>query len=142
MSTMAGSSSISLSSAMRCTASSKVPRTLSVSAATRSMTGGGESGAQGVAATLKHYVGNESEIERTTISSEIDEVALREIYLRPFEDAVKKAGLWAIMSSYNRLNGTYTAENAWLLTQVLRGEWGYDGVVMSDWFGSRSTAIS
>lgn len=95
---------------------------------------------EGVAATVKHFVGNESEIERTTISSEVDEVALREIYLRPFEDAVKKADVWAIMSSYNRLNGTYTAENAWLLTQVLRGEWGYDGVVMSDWFGSRSTA--
>ena len=95
---------------------------------------------KGVAASPKHFVGNESEIERTTISSDIDERTMRELYLRPFEDAVKKAGTWAIMSSYNRLNGTYTAENEWLLTEVLRKEWGYDGIVMSDWFGSRSTA--
>ncbi|APO87321.1 glycoside hydrolase family 3 protein [Marivivens sp. JLT3646] len=95
---------------------------------------------KGVAASPKHFAGNESEIERTTISSDIDERTMRELYLRPFEDAVKKAGTWAIMSSYNRLNGTYTAENEWLLTDVLRKEWGYDGIVMSDWFGSRSTA--
>ena len=96
--------------------------------------------AKGVSATVKHFAGNESEVERTTINSEIDERSLREVYLRPFEEAVKKAGTWAVMSSYNKLNGTYTAENSWLLTDVLRGDWGYDGVVMSDWFGSRSTA--
>ena len=95
---------------------------------------------KGISATIKHFAGNESEIERTTISSEIDERSLREIYLRPFEDAVKKAGTWGIMSSYNKINGTYAAENHWLLTEVLRGEWGYDGIVMSDWFGSRTTA--
>lgn len=95
---------------------------------------------QQVAATIKHFVGNESEIERTTISSEIDERTMRELYLIPFEWAVKKAGTWAIMSSYNKLNGTYTSENPWLLGQVLRVEWKYDGVVMSDWFGSHSTA--
>lgn len=95
---------------------------------------------QGIGATIKHFAGNESEIERTTISSEIDERALREIYLIPFEWAVKKAGTWGIMSSYNRLNGTYTSEHNWLLTTVLRDEWGYDGIVMSDWFGSHSTA--
>ena len=94
----------------------------------------------GISATIKHFVGNESEIERTTMSSDVDERTLREIYLVPFEAAVKKAGTWAIMSSYNKLNGTYTAENKWLLTDVLRGDWGFDGVVMSDWFGSRSTA--
>ena len=92
-----------------------------------------------VSATIKHFVGNESEIERTTISSEIDERTMREIYLRPFEDAVKKAGTWGIMSSYNKLNGTFAAENHWLLTKVLREDWGYDGIVMSDWFGSRTT---
>ncbi len=97
---------------------------------------------QGVSATLKHFVGNESEIERTTISSEIDERSLRETYLRPFEDAVKKANAWGIMSSYNQLNGVYTSENDWLLTAVLRQDWGYDGIVMSDWFGSHSTAES
>ena len=93
----------------------------------------------GIAATIKHFAGNESEIERTTISSEIDERTLREVYLIPFEWAVKKAGTWGVMSSYNKLNGTYTSENEWLLTTVLRREWGYDGVVMSDWFGSHST---
>lgn len=96
--------------------------------------------AKGVAATVKHFAGNESEIERTTIDSRIDERSLREIYLRPFEAAVKEAGAWGIMSSYNKLNGTYAAENHWLLTRVLREDWGYDGIVMSDWFGSRTTA--
>lgn len=95
---------------------------------------------QGVAATVKHFVGNESEIERTTMSSEIDERTLREVYLLPFEWAVKRAGTWGIMSSYNRLNGTFTSEDPWLLTQVLRREWHFDGVVMSDWFGSHATA--
>lgn len=95
---------------------------------------------QGIGATIKHFAGNESEIERTTISSEIDERSLREIYLVPFEWAVKKAGTWGVMSSYNKLNGTFTSEHNWLLTTVLRDEWGYDGIVMSDWFGSHSTA--
>ena len=96
--------------------------------------------ALGVAATPKHFVGNESEIQRTTMSSEIDERTLREVYLVPFGAVVKRAGAWAVMSSYNKLNGTYTAEHRWLLTEVLRDEWGFDGTVMSDWFGSRSTA--
>lgn len=97
---------------------------------------------QGIAPTIKHFAGNESEIERTTIDSQIDERSLREVYLRPFEAAVKDAQAWGIMSSYNKLNGTYTAENKWLLTDVLRGEWGFDGVVVSDWFGSRTTAAT
>lgn len=97
---------------------------------------------RGVAATIKHFAGNESEIERQTMSSDIGERALREIYLPPFEQAVKKAGVMAIMSSYNRLNGTYTSEHPWLLTKVLREEWGFDGIVMSDWFGSHSTAAT
>ena len=95
---------------------------------------------EGISATIKHFAGNESEIQRTTMSSQIDERSLRETYLIPFEMAVKEGGTWGIMSSYNKLNGTYTAENHWLLTEVLRGDWGYDGLVMSDWFGSRSTA--
>ncbi|UHS63158.1 glycoside hydrolase family 3 C-terminal domain-containing protein [Agrobacterium vaccinii] len=97
---------------------------------------------KGVAATIKHFVGNESEIERQTMSSDIDERSLRELYLLPFEQAVKKAGVMAVMSSYNRLNGTYTSEHEWLLSQVLRKEWGFDGIVMSDWFGSHSTAAT
>ncbi|WP_434734171.1 glycoside hydrolase family 3 C-terminal domain-containing protein (plasmid) [Rhizobium sp. YTUHZ044] len=95
---------------------------------------------EGIAATIKHFVGNESEIERQTMSSDIDERTLREIYLPPFEQAVRRAGVMAVMSSYNRLNGTYTSEHHWLLTKVLREEWGFDGIVMSDWFGSHSTA--
>ncbi|MGY5803929.1 glycoside hydrolase family 3 C-terminal domain-containing protein [Rhizobium sp. LEGMi12c] len=97
---------------------------------------------QGIAATIKHFAGNESEIERQTMSSDIDERALREIYLPPFEQAVKRAGVMAVMSSYNRLNGTYTSEHPWLLTKVLREEWGFNGIVMSDWFGSHSTAAT
>jgi beta-glucosidase len=95
---------------------------------------------EGISATIKHFAGNESEIQRTTMSSQIDERSLRETYLVPFEMAVKEGGTWGIMSSYNKVNGTYAAENHWLLTEVLRGDWGYDGLVMSDWFGSRSTA--
>jgi beta-glucosidase len=97
---------------------------------------------QGIGATIKHFAGNESEIQRTTMSSDVDERTLREIYLVPFEAAVKRAKTWAVMSSYNRLNGTYTSEHGWLLNTVLRGDWGFDGVVMSDWFGSHSTAPS
>jgi beta-glucosidase len=95
---------------------------------------------QGIGATIKHFAGNESEIQRTTMSSDVDERSLREVYLVPFEAAVKRAKTWAVMSSYNRLNGTYTSEHGWLLNTVLRGDWGFDGVVMSDWFGSHSTA--
>ncbi|KER69965.1 beta-glucosidase [Burkholderia cepacia] len=94
---------------------------------------------QKVAASIKHFAGNESEIDRQTMSSDIDERTLREIYLQPFERAVKDAGVMAIMASYNRLNGVYTSENGWLLTTVLRDGWGFDGVVMSDWFGSHTT---
>lgn len=94
----------------------------------------------GVGATVKHFVGNESEIQRTTMSSDIDDRALHEIYLPPFEAAVKTAGAYAVMSSYNRLNGTFTSEHKTLLTDLLKDEWGFSGVVMSDWFGSHSTA--
>lgn len=96
---------------------------------------------RGVSATLKHFVGNESEFERMTISSEISERALRELYLLPFEAAVK-AGVWAVMCSYNKLGGTYASENKRLLTEILRDEWGFDGLVMSDWFATHSTAPS
>ena len=95
---------------------------------------------KGVAATIKHFAGNESEFERTTISSEIDERALREIYLPPFEAAVRRAGVWAVMTAYNKVNGTFASEHRRLLTEILRGQWGFDGLVMSDWFGSHSTA--
>ena len=70
--------------------------------------------------------------------SVVDERTLREIYLAGFEKAVKEAEPWTLMASYNRINGTYASENKWLLTDVLRDEWGFDGVVMSDW-GAVST---
>ena len=97
---------------------------------------------RGVATTPKHFVANDSEFERNTIDSQVDERTLRELYLVPFEYAVAEGGTWGIMSAYNRLNGTFCSENEWLLTQVLREEWGFDGFVISDWFAARSTAGS
>jgi len=96
----------------------------------------------GVAATVKHFVANDSEFERMTISSEVGERALREIYLPPFEAAITEAKSWAIMSAYNRINGTYAAEHSPLLRGVLKGEWEFDGLVMSDWWGTKSTVES
>ena len=94
---------------------------------------------RGVATTAKHFVGNDSEFERNSIDTQVDERTLRELYLVPFEHAVKDGGSWGIMSAYNRLNGTFCADNHWLLTTVLREEWGFDGFVVTDWFGARST---
>lgn len=87
----------------------------------------------GVGASLKHFAANSQETRRMTVSSVVDERALREVYLTAFEKAVKRARPWTVMNAYNRLNGTYCSENAWLQTQVLRREWGYDGIVVSDW---------
>jgi beta-glucosidase len=92
-----------------------------------------------VASCIKHFIANDTEFERNTISSEVDERTLREAYLIPFEDAVD-AGVRSVMSSYNRLNGTFAGEHPWLLTTVLRDEWDFDGVVVSDWLGTHSTA--
>lgn len=97
---------------------------------------------RGVAATAKHLVANESEFERTTISSRVDERSLRELYLVPFEIAVREAGLLAVMTSYNRVNGVYCSEDRALLTDWLRREAGFDGVVMTDWFAVGSTVDS
>ena len=94
---------------------------------------------KGVGATVKHFVGNDSEFERMTISSEIGERPLREIYLVPFEAAVKEAGTWALMTAYNKVNGTYAAENPRLIRDILKGEWAFDGLVMSDWTGTHTT---
>ena len=97
---------------------------------------------QGVGAALKHFACNDSEFERNSISAEVGERALREIYLRPFEQAVREARPWSVMASYNRVNGTFAGENPYLLTEILRGEWGFEGIVMSDWFGTKSTAAA
>ena len=97
---------------------------------------------KGVSATPKHFVGNESEFERDSISSEIPERALRELYLRPFEMVVKEARPWAIMTGYNRLGGIFCSEHVRLLEQILRREWGFDGLVVSDWGGTHSAGAS
>jgi beta-glucosidase len=94
---------------------------------------------RGVGACIKHFACNDQEHERMTISAEPDERALRELYLVPFEAAVREADPWAVMSAYNRLHGTYCAEHPWLLGDLLRGEWGFGGLVMSDWFGMHGT---
>lgn len=88
-----------------------------------------------VAVTVKHFVCNDTEVDRMTVDVNVDERTLRELYLRPFEMAVKDGGAWGIMSAYNRVNGEYAAQNRRLLTDVLRDEWGFDGFVVSDWFG-------
>jgi beta-glucosidase len=95
---------------------------------------------QGVGATVKHFIGNESEYQRTTISSDIDERALREIYMPPFEAAIKRGRTWALMTSNNKLSGAYVSERADIVNGMLKREWGFDGVVMSDWGGTHATA--
>ena len=86
-----------------------------------------------VGACIKHFAANNQESRRMSISSEVDERTLREIYLAAFEDAVKEAKPWAVMCSYNQVNGTFASENRWLLHDVLKEEWKYDGLVVTDW---------
>lgn len=88
---------------------------------------------QGVGAALKHFAANNAEFDRMRSSSDIDPRPLREIYLRAFQRVVTDAAPWTVMCSYNKINGVYASQNRWLLTEVLRGEWGFDGVVVSDW---------
>ena len=93
----------------------------------------------GVAACVKHLVANDTEHDRFEISSEPDERTLREVSLLPFEHALRLAGGWSTMAAYNRLHGIHCSEHERLLTTILRDEWGWDGVVISDWFATRST---
>lgn len=88
---------------------------------------------RGVGASLKHFAANNQEHQRHFVSARVDERTLREIYLFAFERVVAAADPWSVMCSYNRLNGVHTSEDPWLLTEVLRKEWGYQGVVVSDW---------
>ena len=88
---------------------------------------------QGIVATVKHYAANSQETERGTINEIIDERALRENYLPAFQAAVEEGHAWAVMNAYNRVNGLYCTANGWLNNTVLKGEWGFPGVLMSDW---------
>ncbi|KAM0441294.1 hypothetical protein ACHAPT_000603 [Fusarium lateritium] len=97
---------------------------------------------KGVAATIKHFVGNEQETNRLTIDTLVTERPLRELYLRPFEIAIREANPWAVMSSYNLINGVHADLNKHTLKDILRGEWGYDGTVVSDWGGVNSSVES
>ncbi|MET0902346.1 MAG: glycoside hydrolase family 3 C-terminal domain-containing protein [Acidimicrobiales bacterium] len=93
---------------------------------------------RGVACAVKHFVCNDQETDRMEIDVVVDERTRREIYLPPFEAAVRQAGVWSVMAAYNRIDGCHCSEHAGLLTDLLRREWGFDGVVVSDWFGTHS----
>jgi beta-glucosidase len=95
--------------------------------------------AQKVAACVKHYALNNQEWQRGTIDVEVNERPLREIYLRAFEAAVKEAGVLAVMGAYNKFRGQHACHNDYLLNEVLKGEWGFKGLVMSDWSGTHDT---
>ncbi|KAF9699328.1 hypothetical protein EKO04_002371 [Ascochyta lentis] len=97
---------------------------------------------KGIAATIKHFVGNEQETERQAYDAIIAERPLREIYLKPFEIAVREASPWALMSSYNLVNGTHADESEHTIKDILRGEWGWNGAIISDWTGTYATAPS
>jgi beta-glucosidase len=93
---------------------------------------------QGVVSTVKHFVGNDEEWRRMEIESLVDEQTLREIYLKPFQMAVQEGGVWAVMSAYNKLNGFPSTANERLQNGILKNEWGFQGIVMSDWWATES----
>ncbi|KAF5255795.1 hypothetical protein FOXYS1_13771 [Fusarium oxysporum] len=97
---------------------------------------------KGVSATVKHFVANEQETDRLTVNTKVGDRALREIYLKPFEMVVKNANPWAIMTSYNKINGSHADSHETMIKDILRGEWGWQGLLMSDWGGINSLSAS
>lgn len=97
---------------------------------------------QGVATTVKHFVANDFETERFTVSVDVSERALRELYLAPFEAIIRRAGAWGVMSAYNGVNGVSMTENAALQLGVLKREWSFDGAIVSDWLAARDTVAA
>lgn len=97
---------------------------------------------QGVATTVKHYVANDSETDRFTVDVRVSQRALRELYLSPFETIVRKGNAWGVMAAYNSVNGVSMTEHTYLLRDVLKNEWGFDGVVVSDWFAARDAVAT
>jgi beta-glucosidase len=99
---------------------------------------------RGVGASLKHFAVNSQETDRMRVSADVDERTLRELYLRAFQRVVTQAQPWTVMCAYNRINGVYASQNRWLLTEVLRGEWAFEGLVVSDWgaVGDRVAAVA
>ena len=97
---------------------------------------------QGVGACIKHFVCNDQEFERFSMSSEVEERPLRELYLEPFRKAIKNAKPWSLMSAYNKVRSTWASENDYTLQTILKKEWGFDGAVISDWYGTYSDAVA
>jgi beta-glucosidase len=96
----------------------------------------------GIGACLKHLVANESETDRNSMNSIVDEGTLRELYLLPFEIAIEESNPWSLMAAYNDVNGQAATEQQHVNPDVVKGEWGYDGLLMSDWFATKTTAAS
>src|SRR5918997_6730996 len=95
---------------------------------------------QRVGACLKHLVANESETERNTVDCVVDEATLRELYLLPFEIAVAEADAWSVMAAYNDVNEVAATEHDHVINEIVKGEWGWDGLIMSDWFATKTAA--
>src|SRR5580700_6641233 len=97
---------------------------------------------QGVATTVKHFVANDFETERFTVSVQVSDRTLRELYLAPFETIIREAGAWGVMSAYNSVNGVSMTNNGALQCGVIKDEWGFDGVIVSDWLAARDTVAA